>query len=585
MLRDVSLEIQRGEIHALVGEHGAGKSSLAWITSGLLRPQKGVITCDGNSFPCVSLRKARALGIEIVTQHSPLFDHLSVARNLLVNSRTPRHTFRFDKKNVERRAAGLLTHWGFTLSASAEVRYLSLSDRILLDILRHLHELPRLLILDEALEKLAKENRERLVGLLSEYRALGMSLLYITHHVDDIYQIADRVSILRAGEIILTEHVEGIDKISLIRLAYTRAQAREGAEDTSAEFYHLLKYNQAILEKLPVNLVVTDGQGRVRLINESAASHFSLPHQIPSSLLLADLFPDDSGLLELLQACSAKDRMEVLLSVPIHHGGTLTTNAITTLPIFDESLRIGTIILIDDVTEREQMREQIILSEKLASMGLLAAGVAHEINNPLEIMSNCVDFLKTPISALERARALRDIEEEITTISRIVRSFLSFTGDGRTEHEQFNVQELVSETLRFVQREARRRGVVIHPPVPAPAEVVASPADLRQVLLNILRNSFEAMYAGGEIFIRVDDIFHPDRPYVEISVSDSGPGISAVNVTDIFLPFFSTKKSNGKNYGLGLFTSYSLVQKNGGTISAENLPEGGCRFLLRFPRR
>jgi ABC-type sugar transport system ATPase subunit len=233
-----------------------------------------MIRFKGRELSPLSPETARQSGIEIVTQHNPLFDDFTVANNILVNNRFRSSPF-FNSKQLKRTAGQFLQATGFDLDPSALLKNLNQSDRVVVDILKHIYPQPELLILDEALEKLSAENLERIIAILRAMKQKGTAILFITHRIDDIYTFADRVSIMRDGHILLTDSVDRIDKINIIRLAYTQfLQSERGEQDTTL-FYQLLKYNQAILENLPINLIVIDENGSVKLINESAKHFFS----------------------------------------------------------------------------------------------------------------------------------------------------------------------------------------------------------------------------------------------------------------------------------------------------------------------
>jgi len=127
---------------------------------------------------------------------------------------------------------------------------------------------PKVLILDEALENLTTASLTKILPILKHLRDEGSVIVFITHRIDDIYEYADKVTIMRKGELLITDSAQNIDKINLIKLAYTQIPKEETLKNVSSEFYQLLKYNQAILEELPVNLIVTDRDHYIKLFNE-----------------------------------------------------------------------------------------------------------------------------------------------------------------------------------------------------------------------------------------------------------------------------------------------------------------------------
>jgi ABC-type sugar transport system ATPase subunit len=267
VLKDINLKIQRSEVHAIVGEHGAGKTSLCMIMSGFLKPHSGKFLIGNRALDSMSPKKARNLGIEMVTQQNPVVDNFTVAENLFLDNRgIALHPFINHKRHLEI-AQTYLRECDFSLNPKMLLRNMKLSDRVLVDILKHLFNKPRLLILDEALQKLTAPVLNKMIQILKDLKRAGMSIIFVTHRIDDIYNFADKVSIIKNGEILITDSVKNIDKINLIKLAYTQISGNESLENANQEFYSLLKYNEAVLIKLPVNLIVVDHHGKIKLIN------------------------------------------------------------------------------------------------------------------------------------------------------------------------------------------------------------------------------------------------------------------------------------------------------------------------------
>jgi signal transduction histidine kinase len=240
-------------------------------------------------------------------------------------------------------------------------------------------------------------------------------------------------------------------------------------------------------------------------------------------------------------------------------------------------------IIIEDVTEQENLREQMVLSEKLASIGLLAAGVAHEINNPLETIHNFAEFLKHNVGVSEAAEALVHIDEEVGSISQIVGNLISFSDDEQGSDETLDLNALIEHILSLVGYGAKNKDIRIS--FQRCDEVLhlrIGPNEMKQVVLNLLKNSFDEMPGGGEVTIVTRQTEYAERRCAEILFQDTGPGIRAKNITDVFLPFFSTKNHRA-HMGLGLSITYSIIKKHHGEISVTNLENCGCRFSILLP--
>ncbi len=235
-----------------------------------------------------------------------------------------------------------------------------------------------------------------------------------------------------------------------------------------------------------------------------------------------------------------------------------------------------------DVTRERGMERQLAISERLSSLGMLTAGVAHEINNPLEGIGNYLTLLaRDDVSPDKRARYVEQVRAGFERIRTMVRDLLAFgrPGVGRGETELGEVVErvraLCGYTASFGEVEVRVTGLE------RPLVVPGDRGRLEQVLLNLMLNAATAMGGRGGILVRAErDVRGSDgEPCVRITVEDEGPGIPPEQLSSIFDPFFTTTQGNG----LGLSISYGIVRAHGGTLVASNRPEGGARLSIELP--
>ena len=235
-----------------------------------------------------------------------------------------------------------------------------------------------------------------------------------------------------------------------------------------------------------------------------------------------------------------------------------------------------------DVTRERGMERQLAISERLSSLGLLTAGVAHEINNPLEGIGNYLTLLaREDVPADKRARYVEQVRAGFDRIRTIVRDLLAFARPG-VEHGEAELGEVV-ERVRALCGYTKSFGAVVVEVagLEAPLVVPGDRGRLEQVLLNLLLNAATAMGGRGRIFVRAEretrDV--DGEPCVRITVDDEGPGIAPEQLSSIFDPFFTTTQGNG----LGLSISYGIVRAHGGSLVASNRPEGGARFVVELP--
>lgn len=581
----ISLSFRAGEIHAVVGEHGAGKSTLAKTVSHLISPDTGAVYFQGEPYSRMSYKESIDAGVRMVFQKMQLNDSLTVAENMFIANKKEFQSrgASFSQKKVTRLTEAYFRESRIHLNPKAKVSSLELSDRALLSIVKNLYFPPKVLILDEALEKLSAQGLERVIQILRSLKEKGSLILFITHRIDDLYMIADRVSVVRKGKVIISDDIRELDKISLIKMAYTQFSRLEDEQAQAHEFSKLLKYNEVILKQLPISLIVSNYDHRIRMVNESAMEFLGLDSQSElRNISVEELFQGNPDIVTLLNEAQELRESCSRYNLPLSLNGVAYTVNVAVFPILDGGLLIGNMFIIEDITERERLRDQLVLSEKLASLGLLAAGVAHEINNPLGVISNYLESFKMErVSEDERPAVFDYLFEQINYISQVIGNLVSFSENQKCTAESFDAVDEIRKIINMIRYNGREKDIRIKFTFSEENgfSVRMNRNEFKQVLLNLFKNSFEVLSAGGEI--RLDLILREGT--VLLLFRDDGPGILFEDPNDVFLPFKSTK-TMGSNYGLGLSLCYNILKRNGGDISLlQEEGRAGCCFRLSFP--
>ncbi|TCL62753.1 monosaccharide ABC transporter ATP-binding protein (CUT2 family) [Hydrogenispora ethanolica] len=221
-LRNVDFQVHAGEIHALVGENGAGKSTLIKILAGAVRKDSGEIRLDGKKIELQEPAAAQRLGIRVVYQDFSLFPNITVGENLLVGRWHSRLPGLVDWKACYRRAEELLQGIGFQLDVRKPLNSLGVAEKQMLEIAKAVAEQPRLLILDEPTAVLEEEETQRLFGVVRRLRQSGTGIIFISHHLEEIFTLADRVTILKDGQVVDTRPTASTTKDELIQLMVGR---------------------------------------------------------------------------------------------------------------------------------------------------------------------------------------------------------------------------------------------------------------------------------------------------------------------------------------------------------------------------
>jgi two-component system NtrC family sensor kinase len=236
--------------------------------------------------------------------------------------------------------------------------------------------------------------------------------------------------------------------------------------------------------------------------------------------------------------------------------------------------------VITDLTEKQRLDQQLVQSGKLAAIGELAAGVAHEINNPLFAILGLTEFLLKESEDGSRARQrLELIQQTGLEIKEIVRALLDFARENAEERHVVLMEDVVQSTVDLIRRTNAHKGVEILETYAAPdARVLASPNQLKQIMLNLIANARQAMPLGGTVRIEVRSV----GDHVLASVTDDGPGIAPAVIERMFEPFFTTRRQTGGT-GLGLSVSLGIAESHGGSLTASSQVGNGAEFSLRLP--
>jgi rhamnose transport system ATP-binding protein len=314
-LADVSLDVERGEVLALVGENGAGKSTLIRVLSGAHAPDAGSLALDGEPLTALSPQRARALGIAVIYQQPALLPDLSVAENVAMGDEPARLVRRIDWPARRRRATELLARLGLSLDPDRPARTLSMPEKQLCEIARALGASARVLVLDEPTASLSVTEVGTLLALLRDLRAQGLAIVYVSHRLEEVFAVADRVTILRDGAVVATRAAADLDRQALIRLMVGRelsAEAPGPGTRTAAVALEALRLGSSKAGVHDVSLTLHAGEivGLFGLVNSGRTE---------LARVLAGLTPADAGEVRLGGAAATLDSPRRAAALGIAH--------------------------------------------------------------------------------------------------------------------------------------------------------------------------------------------------------------------------------------------------------------------------
>lgn len=361
-------------------------------------------------------------------------------------------------------------------------------------------------------------------------------------------------------------------------------KGKEKVRDRDDVIQKLESFHKHVIDNIPSGLLTSDMQGRVNLVNDTACSILGVTRKDAVGKPMKQVLAGIEG-WEAREAREGRDdsripRAEIRF---LRNDGAEVYLGFSTSPMKDaEGHSIGRVVIFQDLTPIRQMEERVRIADRLAGVGELAAGLAHEIRNPLASIAGSSQLLReASASSGESATLLEIIGRESERLNGLITDFLAYTGPSQRNTTRLDVAALLQEVAEAVRAgEAREKGVAIELS-PLKALVVEGDGEqLKQVVWNLVRNAVQAAPRGGRVMIDgFEQIRHGSR-YVVAMVIDEGAGIAPGIIEKIFNPFFTTKEGGT---GLGLSISQRIVHQHKGFIEVRPAPGKGCAFSVFLP--
>ena len=387
------------------------------------------------------------------------------------------------------------------------------------------------------------------------------------------------------GDFLSSEDVELLESLaSYIGIALQNASLYARLEAKIGEFERLKEFNENIVESINIGILALGLDDRIESWNAQMEAMYALSRAEAIGQPLASVFPPE--FIEALEGFRNEQGVHHLYKFPLTtRAGEQRIANIAIAPLLSRDfVSVGRIILVDDITERVSLETQLTQADKLTSIGLLAAGVAHEINTPLAVISSYAQMLSKQLRGDARlGPVLEKITQQSFRAAEIANGLLNFSRTSTTEFRETNLNQVIRDTLSLLEHQFKTAQIVVDldlagelPPI------YGNPGKLQQVFLNLLLNAKEAMPGGGRL--RVATLVNG---HVEALVTDSGSGIAPEHLKRIYDPFFTTKTmpkpGDRRGTGLGLSVSYGIIQEHAGKIYVESAVGAGTTFHLEFP--
>lgn len=349
---------------------------------------------------------------------------------------------------------------------------------------------------------------------------------------------------------------------------------------TRASLSKIKAFSDTLVENMPIGLVAVDTEKRIASINAAGGSILELSSGDVSGAFGRDVLPE--AIWHQLTTPGDRDRpVEQELDCTLQ-SGRIVPLQVSVAALTDESARSrGSLLLFKDMSEVKSLRAEVERNRRLATVGRLAAGVAHEIRNPLSSIKGFATYFKERYRDVPEDRHISDIMiQEVDRLNRVVGQLLAFARPVSISKKEISLRAFIEDSLKRVERQAADAGVSIRASLPAEGAMARlDPDKMTQVLLNLYLNAIESMPDGGELTVSVSA--GPDSgKRVEIRVSDTGIGIPGPDLAHIFDPYFTTKPTGT---GLGLAIAHNILQGHGGEIRAQSREGEGTTVAVFLP--
>jgi PAS domain S-box-containing protein len=388
------------------------------------------------------------------------------------------------------------------------------------------------------------------------------------------------------GDFLSSEDVELLETLAgYLGIAVQNARLYASLEQKAAQYERLKDFNENIVESINVGVLAVDLEDRIESWNSQMEVMYALPRWQALTRPLGEILP--APFMEEFYRVRETPGIHNLYKFRLHTpAGEDRTVNVAIAPLVTKKFSIaGRLIIMDDITERIELEAQLTQADKLSSIGLLAAGVAHEVNTPLAVISSYAQMLTKQLQGdPQKGPLMEKITRQTFRASEIVNNLLNFSRTSGTEFSDVDLNKIIMDTLALLEHQFKTAKVQVRSELSEHLPYINGNAGrLQQVFLNLFLNARDAMPNGGRLRIS-----SANGDSVSVTVADSGTGIAQEHIQRIYDPFFTTKTSPregqaNRGTGLGLSVTYGIIQEHAGKIRVESQPGAGTTFYLDFP--
>jgi two-component system, NtrC family, sensor kinase len=387
------------------------------------------------------------------------------------------------------------------------------------------------------------------------------------------------------GDFLSSEDIELLETLGgYLGIAIQNGRLYASLQQKVAEYERLKDFNENIVESINVGIMALDMEDRIEGWNSQMEVMYAMPRWQTLTQPVRSVFPAEfvEEFYRVRQNAGINNLYKFRLQTPA--GETRTVN-VAIAPLVTRKFQvIGRLVIMDDITERVELEGQLSQADKLSSIGLLAAGVAHEVNTPLAVISSYTQMLAKQLQGdPQKSGLLEKITRQTFRASEIVNNLLNFSRTSGTEFADVDVNKVITDTLALLEHQFKTSKIEVRSDLTSGISAIhGNPGRLQQVFLNLFLNAKDAMPGGGRLNVSTSN-----GDAVSVRVSDTGSGIAPEHIQRIYDPFFTTKaipkEGQSRGTGLGLSVTYGIIQEHAGKIRVESNPGAGTTFALDFP--
>lgn len=413
-----------------------------------------------------------------------------------------------------------------------------------------------------------------IVSLIFSMQAAILIAYNISKPIKMLAELCDRI--VDQGSFQENIEIKRKDEIGTLAKAFNNMLYR--LQRNNKELIEVTKFNEDILKNIPAGIITTDRYGRILSINQAAEEFLNTERNIDRDIR-------ENLLKQLDETLETNKKLNnVLVFNDIQEGNKIYLDVTTSILKINKGSKSGAICNFNDISERKKIENNMDTLDRLTSIGQLAAGIAHEVRNPLAGMKTGIQVLKNRLCKEDdtsNEKLFNGVLHEIDRINHLITSLLNFAKPRAPKYEKTDLAEVLDRALELVNKTALENNIKINININCKnITAYVDKAQIEQIFLNIIKNAMNAIDKEGTLNINFNNYFEESGYFVEIEFQDNGCGIQPHDFNKIFNPFFTTRQQGA---GLGLSVVYELVKSNQGEINIQSIVNEGTNVKLKFP--